>query len=433
MSSGAAVRAAAARCIAAVLRGSTLDAALESGAHGVDGRDRALLQELCYGTLRAWPRLDALINLALDRPLRRREQELRALLAVGLYQLSDTRIPEHAAVNATVAACASLNRRGARGLVNALLRRYLREGPALLAGLDAAAAAAVPGWLWEALGRDWPAQRDAIAAAAAARPPLTLRVNRRRRRRDDYLAQLTGAGIGARPGRLSPDAVILDEGRGVADLPGFDAGEVSVQDEAAQLAAHLLDPRAGERLLDACAAPGGKCCHLLELRPEIELLACDSSAQRLARVTDNARRLGLAVDTLCADLRSPPAALAAAGPFDAILADVPCSATGVIRRHPDIKLLRRASDSAAFAQQQRDILAGCWTLLRPGGRLLYVTCSVLAAENGDVVNAFLAGHPDARAEALTVAGSVPCTPGTQVLPAANGPDGLYFALLRKAV
>lgn len=431
MKAGVASRAAAARCVAAVLQGATADSALSRETDKVPERDRALLRELVYGTLRAYPRLNALLSQLLSRPLKKGEMELQALALVGLYQLGELRTPDHAAVSATVDASAAIGRSKARGLLNAVLRRYLREREQLHAALPAAAAQAMPQWLWDALGQHWPAQRDSIAAACAARPPLTLRVNRQRATRDSALAQLAAASMNARSGSLNDDAITLDEARDVRAIPGFSEGHVSVQDEAAQLAATLLNPRPGERVLDACAAPGGKSCHLLELEPGLDLVACDISAERLARVQENAERLGLAPTLLCADLRAPDRTLTDAAPFDAMLLDVPCSATGVIRRHPDIKVLRRPRDTGNFAEQQLAILKGCWPLLRPGGRLLYVTCSILPAENSDLVAAFLAQHADARETPLSISDAHACAIGAQLLPTADGTDGLYFALFMK--
>jgi 16S rRNA (cytosine967-C5)-methyltransferase len=431
VSTGSAVRAAAARTLGAVMRGSTLEQALQH-APAVPERDRALLRELCYGTLRAAPRLQGLLRQLQKRPFKRRDRELEALCLLGLYQLDVMRTPDHAAVSATVDAAPRIGHGRARGLVNAVLRRFLREREALAAALGPAAAAAMPEWLWDLLGEAWPQQREAIAAASSGRPPMTLRVNSRRHDRAAFLATLQAAGIHAFAGEHGPDALTLETPRDVADIPGFHDGDASVQDENAQLAARLLAPRPGERILDGCAAPGGKTGHIAELLTGGQLLACDSSAERLQRVGENLSRLGLSAQLLCADLREPPAALTAEGLFDAMLLDVPCSATGVMRRHPDIKLLRRPSDIAGFAAQQSALLRGAWPLLKPGGRLLYVTCSLLPAENEEIVSAFLATHPDAAETPLSVPGAVARIHGAQCLPREGGGDGLYFAQLCKA-
>jgi 16S rRNA (cytosine967-C5)-methyltransferase len=262
---------------------------------------------------------------------------------------------------------------------------------------------------------------------------MTLRVNLSRIDRERYRQQLEDAGFASRAGRLSGAALTLEEPRDVALLPGFSEGLCSVQDEAAQLAAMLLSPRPGENILDACAAPGGKSGHLLELQPKLaRLRAMDISAERLQRVEDNLHRLGLSADLLCGNAADPPASLREAAPFDAMLVDVPCSATGVIRRHPDIKLLRRPEDGASFAREQGAILKGLWPLLRDGGRLLYVTCSILPQENSAVIGEFLAAQRDAREEPVALTEGESCLHGKQLLPDPEGADGLYFALLRKA-
>jgi 16S rRNA (cytosine967-C5)-methyltransferase len=261
---------------------------------------------------------------------------------------------------------------------------------------------------------------------------MTLRVNRRHLSRGQYQQRLAAAGMEATPGTLCADALTLGAPRDVETLPGFATGDVSVQDEAAQLAARLMAPQPRERILDGCAAPGGKTGHLLERCEDIAVVACDKSADRLRRVQENLQRLGLTAQLLVADLAAPPQALADLAPFDAILLDVPCSATGVLRRHPDIKLLRRREDIRGFCAQQMAILKGSWQLLRDGGRLLYVTCSVLPAENSELVAQFLRETPDASERSLAVPGALACQHGWQCLPSPGAADGLYFALLGKA-
>lgn len=418
--------------MARVIAGTTLDSALAEQTADLSERDRPLARELCAGTLRHFQRLDAVLVELLDRPLRRRDSEVRALALIGLYQLAELRVPAHAAVSATVDAASLLGRHRSKGLLNALLRRFQREGEAIVADLEVAARSAHPQWLWSAIGAHWPTQRETIVQANNSRPPMTLRINRARGDRDAYLATLRSAGIEAVAGALSPDAVTLSAAMDVAALPGFSDGDCSVQDEAAQLAARVLAPSPGERVLDACAAPGGKACHLLELEPSLALTAMDSSGERLQRVAANLARLDLPATLITGDAGTPPENLASAD-FDVILADVPCSATGVIRRHPDIKLLRRSTDIPEFAAQQLAILRGLWPLLAPGGRLLYVTCSILPAENSDVVAAFLDEHPGAGEVVLNLPDAEPCPHGVQLLPVTGGCDGLYFALLTRAV
>ena len=426
-----AARAAAAGVIAGVLAGRSLDTLLAGAQARVAERDRPLLAQLCYGTLRLAPRLDALAGQLLDRPLRRKDRDVHALLLLGLYQLSDTRIPDHAAVAETVAATGDLGKPWARGLLNAVLRRFQRERAELEAALAPAARAAHPDWLFAAMAAEWPDALDRLVAANNSQPPLTLRVNRQHLGRDAALAALAAAGIEASPGRLSEDAITLARPCPVEALPGFAEGDLSVQDEAAQLAAVLLAPRDGDRVLDACAAPGGKACHLLELAPGCELTAMDVDAARLARVRENLDRLGFSAQLVAGDA-ADPALLDGSAPFDRILVDAPCSGSGVVRRHPDIKVLRRDADAGQLAARQGAILAGCWARLAPGGRLLYATCSLLGAENDGVVGPFLAGHADARECTPAVAGAERTTHGYQLLPAVDGTDGLFYALLAKA-
>jgi 16S rRNA (cytosine967-C5)-methyltransferase len=431
---GAAVRAAAARVVHAVqVEGRSLTTALAAVEGALPARDLALLQELCYGTLRLLPRLHALIAILLTRPLRRADRILQALMAVGLYQLVSTRIPAHAAVAATVAATRTLERPRAAGLVNAALRRFQREEAALLArvGHDDADPALFPDWLVARLKAAWPEHWRQIIAVSNQRPPMTLRVNLLRTSRAEYTAMLANAGITARELPGLPAALMLDEPVPTRRLPGFADGLVSVQDAAAQWAAALLDPRAGESVLDACAAPGNKTSHLLEQAGGgLDLTAVDLDPDRLAPLRENLARLGLGARVLAADARAAAPDWPGA-PYHRILLDAPCSATGVIRRHPDIKYLRRDSDIAALTATQDAILAALWPLLRPGGRLLYATCSVLPDENQARVQAFLAAHPDAHAVALGLPDALACAPGVQLLPAAHGGDGFYFALLER--
>jgi 16S rRNA (cytosine967-C5)-methyltransferase len=353
-----------------------------------------------------------------------------ALLCIGLYELEHLSTPAHAIVSETVNATRSLKKPWAKGVVNGVLRTYQRQGRVAAEVLSPAAQRALPAWLHTELCTQYDGAADQIALAARHRPPMTLRVNQLKSNRDDYLRSLTEAEIEATPCTVSLDGVVLSRPVDVRSLPGFTEGVASVQDSAAQLVARLLAPQAGERILDACAAPGGKACHLLELQPAIEeLVALDISKPRLQRVIENTTRLDLRLTPLVADASELPEALTAK-PFDAILADVPCSATGVIRRNPDIKILREPDDIAGFARQQLAILAGLWPALKPGGRLLYVTCSLLAAENDEVVSQFAAQY-GALIESVTLCTGTPRQHGWQTLPDQHGCDGLYFALLRK--
>lgn len=427
---GTAIRAAAAQVLARVLAGSSLNRCLPEALSQVAVRDRGLLQQLCYGCLRLYPSLQPQLEQLLDKPLRDKDRDVQALLLLGLYQLSEMRIPDHAAVAATVGATRVLRKDWARGLCNAVLRRYQREQQQLAATLSPAAAAAHPQWLYDALQREWPAQAEAIISANNSPPPMTLRVNRRLSSREACLETLQAAGLAARPGTLCVDALTLDKAVDVSEVPGFEAGLLSVQDEAAQMAAHLLPVAPGDHLLDACAAPGGKACHLLERYPDVTVTAMDVDAGRLRRVEENLFRLGLRAELVTGDASNPPAVLQGRQ-FQGILADVPCSATGVIRRHPDIKLLRRPADMAGLAREQLKILQGLWPLLAEGGHLLYATCSILPAENHEVVLRFLEGQGNARLVELPETSGEACPAGRQWLPSADGSDGLYYALLRK--
>lgn len=419
------------RCIAAVLAGRSLGEVLDGALDAAGPASRGFAQDLCLGTLRAQPRLQWILDQLLRRPLRQRDGETRALLLAGLYQLGHGRTPANIVVSESVDCARSLGRTQHAGLVNAVLRGYLRRkeefsGP----DLPDSARYAMPEWLLDALREAWPERWSDIATGLDRQAPLTLRVNRRRATRDDMLRALADAGHEARPGTLSADAIHLGKGAAVPKLPGFRDGRISVQDEGAQLAATLLDAGPGDRVLDACAAPGGKSAHTLE-RADVELTAIDSSAQRMQRVIETLERLGLRAETIVADA-ADTAAWWDGRPFQRILLDAPCTATGVIRRHPDIKLLRRAADVAGLAAVQLALLRALWPTLAPGGRLLYATCSLLPGENDVVLAEFLREHGDARHRPLAVEWGEPRPLGRQLLPEDNGHDGFYYALLEKS-
>lgn len=424
-------RARAARAIAAVIgNGMTLDEALERATGPLEGRDRALAREIGFGVCRRYFELDALLAQLMERPLKSRDADVRALLLVGLYQLRHMRVPDHAAVSETVAASKPLGKPWARGLVNAVLRAYQARVDQLDAALTTAQRAAHPPWLLQALERAWPEQLGDILAADNAVPPMTLRVNAARTTREAWLATAREAGIEARACAFAADGVVLAEPLDVAQLPGFAEGLVSVQDEGAQLAAALLGCADGERILDACAAPGGKACHLLERHPGIALVALDSSAPRLERVQQNLQRLQLEATLACGDA-ADPGAWWDGRPFDRILVDAPCSGTGVIRRHPDIRILRTAAQIREAAALQLAILRGLWQCLKPGGTLLYSTCSVLPQENEATIAAFLAATPQAREERLDIDCGIARSHGRQLLPTVGEHDGFFYARLRK--
>ena len=412
----------------------TLTQALEDAVKDcADPRDAALLAELCYGTLRWQPRLEALLARMLERPLKAADRDIGLLLILGLYQLAYLRVPPHAAVQQTVEACRGLGKDWAAGLVNAVLRRYQREKEALEVALaaDEVARYAHPRWFIDELKRDWPDEWQAMLDAGNQRPPLTLRVNRRRGSREAYLARLAERGIAARACAHSEDGVTLDAPVDVSALPGFADGLCSVQDEGAQLAGLLLDAAPGMRVLDACAAPGGKTCHVLERHADLAgLVAVELDARRAARIRENLERLGLAAQVVVADA-ADPAGWWDGRPFERILLDAPCSASGVVRRHPDVKARRTPAEVAAAAGLQARLLAALWPLLAPRGKLLYVTCSVFQRENARQLEGFLAGHADAGALPLTADWGLPAGPGRQVLTGEGGMDGFYYACLHK--
>ena len=438
-SAGAKTRAVAAEIVDAVVSGGqSLDAAIAAHEGKVPPNDRSLLRMLSYGVVRHHFSLQAWIEQLVSRPFRKRDSVVNALLAVGLFQLCDTRIPDHAAVSQTVEATRQLRRPKMAGLINACLRRFQRENLADEPARDDEPRWNHPTWLMDALRKDWPDDAEAMLEANNARAPMWLRANSSRQSAADYRDRLAAAGITSELLDGVPDAVRLAEPQAVDDLPGFADGDASVQDAAAQIAARWLMADGPRRALDACAAPGGKSGHLLELGgDDFDLVAIDSDAERIERVRENHARLGANATIMVGDA-SNPEEWWDGEPFDAILLDAPCSATGVIRRHPDIKLLRRASDIGELSALQGRILEALWTTLVPGGRLLYATCSVLAAENDDVVKRFLETKGDAVEDTVLPNNNIrdlmrrkAC--GYQVLPGTAGMDGFYYACLVKKV
>jgi 16S rRNA (cytosine967-C5)-methyltransferase len=426
-------RVGAAQIIHQVVGGRSLSDALAERLPLLGESERPLTQELAFGVARWYPRLALLRRAVLSRPLKAREGEVGALLLVGLYQLLYTDLPPHAAVSETVEAARRLGRPWATGLVNGVLRRVQRDREALLEQVarDPEGRYAHPRWLIERLREAWPERWEALLEAGNQRPPMTLRVNRLEADPSDYCAQLAAAGIAARRLDVSETAVRLDVPLPVERLPGFREGRVSVQDGGAQIAAPLLDVRPGHRVLDACAAPGGKTCHILECQPALErLVAVDVDEARLARVRDNLKRLGLDAQLHVGDAARPSGPWAAQ-PYDRILLDVPCSATGVIRRHPDIKLLRRERDLASLAAGQARMIGAVWPLLRQGGMLLYATCSILPEENDRQVAGFLNATADARERPIVASWGHPRPVGRQMLPGEGDVDGFYYARLEK--
>lgn len=427
-------RLAAAKALAAVLSGkASLNSSLPTQLDKVEDRDRGFTQDLAFGTARWQPRLSALAAKLLQKPFKAADADVEALLLVGLYQLFYSRVPAHAAIGETVGCADKLKKPWAKALLNAVLRRAQREGEALLGELehDPVVRTAHPRWLQKSLKAFWPEQWEAICAANNAHPPMILRVNRRHHSRDAYLTLLSEAGLAATACVYSRDGILLEAATDVRSLPGFAEGWISVQDEAAQLAADLLDLAPGQRVLDACCAPGGKTCHILEAEPALAgVVAVDLEEKRLVRVRENLERLGLSADLIAADGRDT-ATWWDGKPFQRILLDAPCSATGVIRRHPDIKLTRQPEDIVALAQLQGELLDALWKTLEVGGILLYATCSTLPTENTEVIEAFLARTPGARELDLATAAGLKQPHGRQLLAQEGGHDGFYYAKLIK--
>lgn len=418
------VQQAAVLVISQVLSGRNLNQVLSEvlNTHSeLTPQQRGALQDLSYGTLRFYGQLASVLDALLNKPIQ--DSQIRYLLLVALYQLQYSKAAQHAVVDFAVNAVRKRNP-AASGLVNAILRNFLRNKTALLADASRTEEGrySYPQWWISEIKSQYGEQAAAILLAGNQHPPMTLRVNRRRTTAADYLQLLTQNGVEAR--LVEPAAILLEHPVSVEKLPGFADGLVSVQDAGAQYAAAFLDVHDGMRVLDACAAPGGKSAHLLE-SAQIELLALDKDALRLERVRENMQRLQLSASLLTGDA-AQPADWWDGQPFQRILADVPCSATGVVRRHPDIKWLRRASDIEGFAQQQQQILHALWPLLDAGGKLLYATCSIFGRENQQVISEFLSGHPGATQLPL----AAPGMKQGQLLPD-DQHDGFFYALLQK--
>jgi 16S rRNA (cytosine967-C5)-methyltransferase len=397
-------------------------------------KDQALTQELCFGVMRWYFQLDFLLGLLMEKKIKTKDTDIKALLLVGLYQFVHLRTPPHAVVAATVEACHELNKLWAKGLVNAVLRRFQRESKYLLEKIrdNDVARYSHPQWLLEVLKKNYPEGWTAIVAANNTYPPMALRVNTGRIERQAYLTMLHGIGIGATPAPdFIPAGIILERPVDVEKLPHFNDGYVSVQDLAAQLAPSLLDLQPSQRLLDACAAPGGKLAHIIESEPGLqEVTGVEHDPARFERLQRTLARLHLKAKLIYADARKT-ADWWDGRVFDRILLDAPCSASGVIRRHPDIKVLRTVADIEAVMTAQRELLSALWPLLKTGGRLLYVTCSILDSENDQQIGEFLRDHTNARVIVINADWGVPTHHGRQILPGQNNMDGFYYACLQK--
>ncbi len=395
-------------------------------------KDKAFIQDLCFGVFRWQPQLDQYLNEMLKKPFKPKDSDIKALLWVGLYQIIHQRTPEHAAVSATVEACHDLKKSWAKNITNALLRRFLREQKNKSEEKNPAKLYAHPDWILQQVKHDWPDDWQNILSANQSHAPLTLRVNGKKISRPDYAKKLESHNIEYQLTAHTEQGVNLIKPCDVSELPGYNAGEFSVQDQAAQLAAIQLDLKVGQRVLDACAAPGGKASHCLELETELtELVALDNDLARLDRIKQNLQRLELNATILHGDA-SCPNDWWDDQQFDRILLDVPCAASGVIRRHPDIKYLRQADDLEVIIQLQKKILENIWPLLRPGGKLVYSTCSIFKRENEQQIEAFLAQHIDAHKQTIRADWGIERNVGRQILPGQDDMDGFFYACINKS-
>ena len=399
----------------------------------VDGDDNIdpMVKDLCFGSLRWHERLTAVLDQLLTKSLKAKDKDIECLLRVGLYQVLYQSTPEYAAVNETVAAVKGLKKPWAVKFVNGVLRTFLRRKESLLHQADSIESAryAFPDWLIASIKEAWPDHWQSILEESNLRAPMTLRVNLSQISRDEFLAQLVENEIEAEAHPIVESAVILNKPMSVFELPGFNEGMVSVQDAAAQLSAGLLDSKPGMRVLDACAAPGGKTGHILEHTAGLDMVALDSAEMRLLRIGENLERLGLEAEIVLSDA-GDSGPWSEAG-FDRILLDAPCSAAGVIRRHPDIKVLRREDDIGQLHEQQMRLLENLWGMLKPGGRLVYATCSIFPAENVAVVAEFMDNHKEAKHLPINAKWGLEQPYGRQVLPGMDAMDGFYYAIIEK--
>ncbi len=430
------IRLSAAQALTRVMKGESLGTALPAEEGEFAGRDLALLRQLCYTTLRHWFTLDAKLDNLLSKPLKARDSDVKALMLAGLCQLIHLRVPAHAAISETVNAAGLLkNKPWARGLVNAVLRNFQRqeqrqEPDIASQDTDKAILSEMPAWLYGKIAKAWPEQLKSVIHGSNSQAPMTLRVNTARISRSDYLQKLEQVNISAKCCLYSAHGIQLEQATSVENLPGFVEGDVSVQDEAAQLSAEMLECQPGDQVLDACAAPGGKTCHILELTSDLDMTALDLEPARLERVAENLERLQLQAKMIHGDASSPEQWWDGKG-FDRILLDAPCSATGVIRRHPDIKLLRRPEDIIQLTELQGHILDSMWSLLKPGGTMVYATCSILPQENSKQIKSFLARTDNAVQDTPIAECGLDTGFGMQLLPKAGEHDGFFYCRLRK--
>ena len=425
-------RSAAALTLSAIVtEGKSLSRLLPAMAESIDPKQQSLYKELCYGSVRWHPRLMFLYYQLLEKPLKNKDSDLQALILVGLYQLLFTRIPAHAVISETVAATTALDKKWARGLINGVLRNFQRQQASLLEQVkeNPIANSAHPRWFLKSIQKAWPDQWQQIVEANNQRPPMTLRVNQQKTTVAEYQQQLLAENIESSACQFSTHGITLSSACDPLTLPGFEQGFSSVQDEAPQLSADLLAPQPGEHILDACAAPGGKSCHLLEAEPSISLHAVEKDANRSKRIEENLSRLQVKAKISIADVGDTESWWDGQL-FDRILLDAPCSATGVIRRNPDIKLLRTKEDIVKLSQLQLHLLTAVWSTLKPGGILLYATCSVLSQENEQVIEQFSESH-DVTIKPIVANWGIEQRYGRQLLPITGQHDGFYYARLQK--
>lgn len=428
------IRAQAATCLYQVVdKGRSLSEVLPIAQAGLENpKDKALLQQFCYGVLRWLPKLDFCCSRLLQKPLKGKQRPFQFLLYVGIYQLMAMRIPAHAAISETVEAALSMKASGMKGFINGVLRNYQRQQEDLMAAAENVDSCCFghPNWFIKQVKQHYPEQWESILEANQQQAPMWIRVNKQQFNCSDYLTQMAEAEIGGFIHEPLKQGICLEKPVDVFKLPGFEEGSCSVQDGAAQFAGQLMDVQPGDKILDACAAPGGKTCHMLESQPQLaQMTALDCDANRLTRVEENLTRLQLTAKLITADAADTQSWWDGEL-FDRILLDAPCSATGVIRRHPDIKWLRRAEDIGQLASLQKQILNQLWSLLKPGGTLVYATCSVLPEENRHQITSFLSTCEDARLAPIN-AQDTPETPGWQLLPGENDMDGFYYCRLIK--
>lgn len=398
--------------------------------HSLTAETSPFTKELCFGVCRHYFRLQALAQKLVEK--KPKTTDIWLIILLGLYQLHYLAKPDYAVVQESVALANQINKSWAKGLINAVLRRFCREKANLLANIQSEKDFLYnhPQWLLARLQQAWPQDWQTIVAANDSHPPLSLRVNRQRGSRDAYLHRLAQAGMGAHALTFASEGIVLDSACDVSQLPGFAQGDVSVQDEAAQLAVSLLDLHPGLRILDACCAPGGKTCHIMETETNLDCTALDVDAKRLQRVRENIARCGVQAQLVQGDAANPSAWWDGVL-YDRILLDAPCSASGVIRRHPDIKLLRTPEEIAHVVLVQQKLLRCLWPLLKAGGLLLYATCSIMPEENEQQMANFIAEHPDCQCDTTLKPWGRTTGHGWQILPGDHNQDGFFYSVLRK--